>query len=88
VACSNAVTFAMLPMIERELRSGEFRILPVDFPELKSHYGIVQRRERTLSPASEVFIELFLEVDAELARIDQELKREFLGWETQPPPST
>jgi DNA-binding transcriptional LysR family regulator len=78
VAQSNAVAYILLPMIERELRAGEFVLLPVDFPELKTHYGIVQKRDRTPSPAAEVFIELLLEVDAELARIDQELRREFL----------
>jgi DNA-binding transcriptional LysR family regulator len=77
VAASNAVAFILLPMIERELRSGEFVLLPVDFPELKTHYGIVQRRERTLSPVAEVFITLLHEVDAELARVDQELRRSF-----------
>jgi DNA-binding transcriptional LysR family regulator len=82
VARSNAVAYILLPMIERELRAGEFVLLPVDFPELKTHYGIVQRRDRTPSPAAGVFIELLLEVDAELARVDQELRREFLRtWE-------
>jgi DNA-binding transcriptional LysR family regulator len=79
VARSNAVAYILLPMIERELRAGELVLLPVDFSELKTHYGIVQRRDRTPSPAAEVFIKLLLEVDAELARVDQELRREFLG---------
>jgi DNA-binding transcriptional LysR family regulator len=79
VARSNAVAYILLPMIERELKAGEFVLLPVDFPELKTHYGIVQRRDRTPSPAAEVFIKLLLEVDAELARVDQELRREFWG---------
>jgi DNA-binding transcriptional LysR family regulator len=79
VATSNAVAYILLPMIERELKAGEFVLLPVDFPELKTHYGIVQRRDRTPSPAAEVFIELLLEVDAELARVDQELHKAFSG---------
>jgi DNA-binding transcriptional LysR family regulator len=77
VSASNAISFILLPMIERELRSGEFVILPVDFPELKTHWGIVQMRNRTISPAAEVFITLLQEVDAELARTDQELHRRF-----------
>ncbi len=79
VAGSNAVAYILLPMIERELRAGEFVLLPVDFPELKTHYGIVQRRGATPSPAAEMFMELLQEVDAQLAGIDQELRREFLG---------
>ena len=78
VVASDAVCFILLPMIERELRSGEFVLLPVDFPELKTNYGIVQFRERTLSPAAEVFITLLQEVDAELSKADQELQRMFL----------
>jgi DNA-binding transcriptional LysR family regulator len=79
VASSDAVAFVLLPIIERELRSGEFVILPVEFPELKTHYGIVQRRDRTLSPGAEVFITLLHEVDAELGRTDQELKKELFS---------
>lgn len=77
LANSNAVAFILLPMIEKELIAGEFVLLPVDFPELKTHYGIVSMRDRTLSPAAEVFIKLLLEVDAELAKVDQELRRRF-----------
>jgi DNA-binding transcriptional LysR family regulator len=74
VASSNAVAFILLPMIAQELKSGEFVLLPVDFPELKTHYGVVQLRDRTLSPPAEVFIALLQELDAELARKDQELR--------------
>jgi DNA-binding transcriptional LysR family regulator len=77
VASSHAIAFALLPIIERELRDGEFRILPVDFPELKTHYGIVRMKDRTLSPAAKIFIKLLLEIDTELARVDQELRRLF-----------
>lgn len=73
VASSNAIAIALLPMIEREIKSGEFALLPLDFPELKTHYGVVQLRGRTLSPPAEVFIGLLQEFDAELARKDQEL---------------
>jgi DNA-binding transcriptional LysR family regulator len=74
VASSNAVAFILLPMIAQELKSGEFVLLPVHFPELKTHYGVVQLKDRTLSPPAEVFIALIQELDAELARKDQELR--------------
>jgi DNA-binding transcriptional LysR family regulator len=74
VASSNAVSFILLPMIERELKAGEFVLLPVDFPELSTHYGVVQLRDRTLSPPAKVFISLIKELDAELAMKDQELR--------------
>jgi DNA-binding transcriptional LysR family regulator len=75
VASSNAVALILLPMIERELRSGEFVLLPVDFPELKTHYGVVKLRGRTLSPPAEAFIALLQEIDAEIAKKDQELRQ-------------
>jgi DNA-binding transcriptional LysR family regulator len=77
VASSNAVSFILLPMIEQELKAGEFVLLPVDFPELKTHYGIVQKRGRSLSPAAEMFIKILKEVDVEIYRIEQGLKKEF-----------
>lgn len=79
VAASNAVSFILLPMIERELISGEFLLLPVDFPECKTHYGIVQKRGRSLSPAAEAFINILREVDAEIYRTEQELKKKFFA---------
>jgi len=75
VASSNAVAIILLPMIERELKSGEIVLLPVDFPELRTHYGVVQLRDRTLSPPAEVFITFIKELDAELAEKTQELRR-------------
>jgi DNA-binding transcriptional LysR family regulator len=74
VAVSDAVSFILLPMIERELKSGEFVLLPVDFPELKTHYGVVQLRGRTLSPPAEAFITLIQELDAVLAKKEEELQ--------------
>jgi DNA-binding transcriptional LysR family regulator len=79
VATSNAVSVILLPMIEQELKSGEFVLLPVDFPELKTHYGIVQNRGRSLSPAAEVLIKILEEVDGEIYRTEQELKKEFFA---------
>ena len=78
VASSNAVAFILLPMIERELKAGEFVLLPVDFPELKTHYGVVRLRSRTLSPPAEVFISHLKELDTELAKEDQELRETML----------
>jgi DNA-binding transcriptional LysR family regulator len=78
VAVSNAVAIILLPMIAPELEAGELVILPVDFPELKTHYGIVQLKDRTPSPAAEAFMTILQEVDAELFKIDQDLQRAFL----------
>lgn len=73
IANSNAVGMASLPMIEQGVRAGEFVVLPVDFPELKSHYGIVQLSGRTLSPAAELVMAHIRELDLLLARRETEL---------------
>lgn len=75
VASSDAIGMGLLPMIERELKSGEFVILPCDFPELKRHNGIVQLTGHNLSPFAEHFIAILKEVDAEVARTDQGLRQ-------------
>ena len=77
VAASNAVAFTLLPMVAKELERGEFVILPVDFPELKTHYGIVRLKNRTLSPAAEVFMTILQDVDQAVAATDRELQAAF-----------
>ncbi len=77
VAASNAVAFALLPIVAQELERGELAILPVDFPELKTHYGIVQLNHRTPSPAAEVFMTILQQVDQAVAETDRELQAAF-----------
>ncbi len=80
VAASDAVAFTVLPMVARELERGEFVILPVDFPELKTHYGIVRLKNRTPSPAAEVFMTILEEVDQAVAATDRALQAAFAPW--------
>ena len=49
VALSDAVGVILLPMIEQELITGQFVLLPVSFPEFKTHAGIVRLKNRTPS---------------------------------------
>ena len=77
VAASNAVAFAVLPIVAQELKRGELVILPVDFPELKTHYGIVRLKNRTPSPAAEVFMAILEEVDQAVAATDRALQAAF-----------
>ena len=74
VTFSDVLGVAFLPMIDRELQLGEFVILPCNFPELKSHYGLVQRQDHTLSPLAEHFTIFLKEVDAEVAKTGQVLQ--------------
>ena len=60
-------------MIGQELKCGEFVLIPVDFPELKTHNGVVKLRDRTLSPPAEDLIALLQELNAELPKRDQDL---------------
>ena len=74
ITFSDVLGIAFLPLIDRELQLGEFVILPCNFPELKSHYGLVQRQDHALSPLTEHFTIFLKEVDAEVAKTGQVLQ--------------
>lgn len=56
---SDAVSLAPLGAIDRQLDEGSLAVLDLpQTPELQTQYGLVQRRNRTLSPAARVFIDI------------------------------
>ena len=77
VALSDAVGVILLPMIEQELIAGQFVLLPVRFPEFKTHAGIVRLKNRTPSPAVEVLVDLLLEIDEAVFKTEQDLEQKF-----------
>lgn len=72
IANSNSVGLATFSMIENDVRSGVYRLLPIRFQELRTCHGIVIRKERTLSAAADLFIAI-------LKRVDEEQ----MDWETR-----
>lgn len=59
---SQAISLAPAGAIERELAAGTLMTLEVeDFADIQTHYGVVQRRRRSLSPAARHFADMLRE---------------------------
>jgi DNA-binding transcriptional LysR family regulator len=68
VAGSDAISMAPVSVIRTQLAAGTLVDLPVQGVEqIQTHYGLVQRRERQLSPAASAFRQLLLQTAAEPA---------------------
>jgi DNA-binding transcriptional LysR family regulator len=62
VAGSDAISMAPVSVIQTQLVTGALVMLPVqDIEEIQTSYGLVQRRERQLSPAAAAFRDLLLQ---------------------------
>ena len=71
VRSSQAVSLAPAAAIQRELASGELVALPVaGLTNIRTHYGLVQRRGRSLSPAAREFATLIRAASEEATRTD------------------
>ncbi len=62
VAGSDAISMAPVSVIQTQLATGTLVMLPVEgLEEIQTSYGLVQRRERQLSPAAAAFADLLLQ---------------------------
>ncbi len=62
VAGSDAISMAPVSVIQTQLATGTLVMLPVEgLEEIQTGYGLVQRRERQLSPAAAAFADLLLQ---------------------------
>lgn len=71
---TEAVGIATAPQIAEDLRLGRLRTIPLVLPWLRSSFAIVRLAERTPSPAEEAFCRILREVEAEVVRIEAELR--------------
>lgn len=70
---SDAFGAATPVQIEPWLRSGELRALPFDAPWMRLDYGFIHLRNRMLSPAAVVYMQLVRDIDRELGRHNAKL---------------
>jgi DNA-binding transcriptional LysR family regulator len=69
IACeSNALFPGTAPMLAADQAAGRLVRLNFRIPIMRTNYGIVRRRDRTPSPALELFVKVLREVEAEIAR--------------------
>ncbi|MDF9898586.1 UNVERIFIED_ORG: DNA-binding transcriptional LysR family regulator [Pseudomonas reinekei] len=65
---SNALALGNLSTFERELSAGEIASLPVQDLALRTRYGFIYLKERSLPPAVEVFMKEVRAVEADVCQ--------------------
>lgn len=77
VLASDAISTAAPLQIEDLVRQGRVSVLPLWQPGLNSNYGFIWQRDRMLSPAAEMFMDIVRELEVELAQRNLALFEEF-----------
>src|ERR1019366_3661917 len=68
---SDAVALLTLNLLLPDLEAKAIAVLPLVLPVLHGEFGIVQLARRSLSPMGELFVRTLLEVDAEVAAVEE-----------------
>ena len=68
---SDAIAMLPLKVLLPDLKTKAMAVLPVTFPVLSTEFGIVRLARRTISPLGELFVRTLLEVDAEVADMEE-----------------
>lgn len=76
---TDALVFSPLGNMERELLAGDARIVPVTDLGLKSGYGFIYLKNRSLSPATQAYMEQIRAVEAEVALREHALADRFIA---------
>src|SRR5664279_2065338 len=69
---SDAVALLPLNLLLPDLDAKAIAVLPVVLPVLQGEFGIVRLARRSLSPLGDVFVRTLLQVDAEVAAVEEE----------------
>lgn len=77
LADTNVLVFALLTSVERELLAGEAVIVPVVGLELKSAYGFIYLKNRSLAPATQAYMQEVRTVEAEITTREAALASRF-----------
>jgi DNA-binding transcriptional LysR family regulator len=74
VAGSDAIAILPLGAIAAEAASGVLGVVPLVEPWLHARFAVIRVARRTPPPASETFVRLLLETDAEFTRLTDEIE--------------
>ena len=77
VGCGNVLVLASLTIMEDMLRTGKAVVVPTPALPLRSHYGFIYLKERTLPPAALAFMKEVREIEAELIGKEISLATQF-----------
>lgn len=70
---SNALAVGILHTFERELKAGEMVALPIDSQALRTHYGFISLKARSLSPAAQMYMQEVREREQEIVEREKQL---------------
>lgn len=76
---SDAVAMLPLNMLLPDLEAETMAVLPLVPPMLSAQFGVVRLARRSLSPLGDLFVRTLLEVDAEVASLEQEAATKLFG---------
>ena len=76
---SDAVAMLPLILLLPDLEAKTMAVLPLVLPMLEADFSIVRLARRTLSPLGEVFVRTMLEVDGEVAALEEKAAKELFG---------
>ena len=80
VQISDAVTIAPLNMLLPDIEAKSLVLLPLFLPMMQTDFGIVRLARRSLSPLGALFVSTVVEVDAEVADLEEKAaKRLFVA---------
>jgi DNA-binding transcriptional LysR family regulator len=77
LAGSDVLVAATPNVMKRALLAGEVAVVPVQAFPLQTNYGFISLKERTLPPAALAFMQVVLEVEAEITKEDISLASQF-----------
>jgi DNA-binding transcriptional LysR family regulator len=79
VADSDMITFATLTMVEQDLAMGVLAVIPTRELKVRSHYGFMLHRNRSVAPATRAFMQEFRQEEAAVVERELKLERQYLA---------
>ena len=79
LANSDALAFATLALMERELEAGSVALVPTTGIKFHAAYGFIYLKDRSLTPAALAYMHQVLAVEADIVRREEGLARRFAG---------
>lgn len=77
MAGSDALVLSSLTLMERELLAGSAVLVPISGIELRSAYGFIYLKNRSLTPAAKAYMQEILAVEADVIAREAALARRF-----------
>lgn len=77
IAGNDALTLSSLTLMEQDLAAGTVVLVPTDGVELRSAYGFIYLKNRSLTPAAKAYMQEVLAIEADIVRRETLLASRF-----------